>query len=308
MPISMTLRQDLTDYAFGLLPDFQHLLDLADLFAPRVPTGTTTGRYTIFNSAQAFLAYDADRGLGGTAQRIKFGADVGTFDATPKALEVGIDDEERNRAGEAGFPLLERAKTRTLVSNACVSHLNKVMTVVSAGVAAVANRGVWSDPNTDPLAELDEQMEAILNATGILPNNIAMDFGPWRKLRNHPKVRSRMPGAARAVPSMDDIAAMLTAPNVKMTLATARKATAGFKNTDDSKTAILGSNAYLFYSSPAADQYDPSFCKAFSVRPEQLTAVRTYRDETVRSDILALDWSNDIEVVSASLARRLAIT
>jgi hypothetical protein len=36
--------------------------------------------------------------------------------------------------------------------------------------------------------------------------------------------------------------------------------------------------------------------------------VRNYRDESARSDVLAIDWSEDIKICSSIAARRLTIT
>ena len=57
------------------------------------------------------------------------------------------------------------------------------------------------------------------------------------------------------------------------------------------------------YRSPTL--YDPSFMKTFRLRRGGVDVVRTYRDDAARSDILAVDWSEDIRVTSPVCARKL---
>ena len=55
-------------------------------------------------------------------------------------------------------------------------------------------------------------------------------------------------------------------------------------------------------------QYDPSFAKTFSIGSNSVESVREYRAESNRSDILAVDWSEDVQVVSAACARRITLS
>jgi hypothetical protein len=45
--------------------------------------------------------------------------------------------------------------------------------------------------------------------------------------------------------------------------------------------------------------------KTFRLRRGGVDVVRTYRDDAARSDILAVDWSEDIRVTSPVCARKL---
>lgn len=65
---------------------------------------------------------------------------------------------------------------------------------------------------------------------------------------------------------------------------------------------------FIFFTSPAPDQYDASFMKVFSTGENTIESARTYREERSRSDIVAVDWSRDIKVASTISARRLTVT
>jgi len=300
-----TLNPTLTNYAQGVAQDRRSAM--ADFLAPIVPVSASIGQYKRFNSKNAFAIYNTARAIGGPATRIKFEADDPTFNCKPQALEIAIDDEERNAAG-TGDPLgLEQAKIDTLVSNSVISHEDKVVTVVKAGIVAVIGKGVWSNAANDPVEELDEQIQAIALATGIMPNAIAFGLGAWSVFRNHPKVIARQPGAALIGLTTAQGSQMLLNPGIEIRVGVLSKDAAKWGNAKNAVN-IVGLEAFIFLRSANPSQYDPSFAKTFTVGAGLVAGVREYRSEQDRSDVYAMDWSEDIEVVSTESGRRLTIS
>jgi hypothetical protein len=76
------------------------------------------------------------------------------------------------------------------------------------------------------------------------------------------------------------------------------------------KTAvnIVGGEVFLFFASDAPTQYDPSFAKTFAVDASMVGAVKEYRDENAVSDVLAMDWTEDIQVVATDAGRRITLS
>lgn len=300
-----TLNPTLTNYAQGVAQDRRSAL--ADFLAPIVPVSASIGQYKRFNSKNAFATYNTARAIGGPATRIKFEADDPTFNCKPQALEIGIDDAERDAAG-AGDPLgMEQAKLDTLISNSVISREDKVVTAVKAGILAVGGKGVWSSVANDPVAEIDEQILAIATATGQMPNAIAFGVGAWSVFRNHPKVVARQPGAELIGLTTEQGARMMINPGVEIRIGIMSKDAAKWGNAKNAAN-IVGLEVFLFLRSAAPNQYDPSFAKTFTIGAGLVAGVREYRDESARSDIYAMDWSEDIQVVSTECARRLTIS
>jgi hypothetical protein len=75
----------------------------------------------------------------------------------------------------------------------------------------------------------------------------------------------------------------------------------------DSKSAVIGDDVYLFIGAKNPTEYDPSAVKTFTADDGSVTAVRTYRDEQDRSDILAVDYSEQVVVTSTLAIRRIAV-
>lgn len=300
-----TFVETLKNYAFGVAQDVK--TTLADFIAPRVPVGVATGKFKKFSTKNAFQLYDTQRAVGGMAKRIEFAADDGNFNCVPNALEVPIDDQERAQAGSADAAL-EEAKTRTLVINAALAREKKIFDLVKSGVSAVASKGVWSsDATADPIDEIDEQIAAIATATGMLPNRMVIGLGAWRILKNHASVLKRQQGVTDKGLSLSGFAAMLLNPAMDV-----RVGVLGYDankmGKSESKANVVGSEIFLFHGSDNPTQYDPGFAKTFSIGSNSVEDVRMYRDERSRSDILAVDWSEDVQVVSTLCAKRITVS
>ena len=298
-----TFKETLKQYAFGVAQDVKSAL--ADFIAPRVPVGVANGMFKKFDDKNAFQAYDTARAIGGTATRMVFEATDGTFNCRPNALEVAIDDAERQAAGDADSQL-EEAKTRTLVINAALGREAKVLALVKSSVAAAAGKGVWSSGSADPIDEIDEQIEAIATATGLMPNRMVIGLGAWRVLKNHANVVKRLSGLKVSV-GVGDFAGMLLNPQIDIRVGVLSKDSYKFGKGKDAAN-IVGGEVFLFHANDNPTQYDPSFAKTFSIGSNSVESVREYRAESNRSDILAVDWSEDVQVVSAACARRITLS
>lgn len=303
MPARSTagFNQHLTNYGFGIAQDLKK--GLSNFLAPEVPTGSSSGQYKKYDSKNAFQVYLTRRAVGGKAQRIEFEASDPYFHAAPNALEITIDDAEREQAGE-NVSQLEEAKTQTLVSTAVISHEVEVLTKIRAAVSAVGGVGVWSDAAKDPVAEIDAQIDAIATSTGMLPNRLAMSLGVWRVIKNHPKVLGRQPGEGNIGVTHSQFAAMLLNPDIEIRVGVLGRDSARPGNAKNA-VSIAGADLFVFFASDSPSVYDPSFAKTFRTRSGGVDQVRMYREDGSRSDVLAVDWSDDIQVVSTELVRRI---
>src|SRR5690349_13859787 len=113
-----TVNYFLTNYAQGLANDLLQVQEVVNAICPTVTVGGATGQFKKFSDRNAFTVYNTQRGLGGKARRISFEATDGNFNCTPQALEVTVDDFERQLAASAGNPLadelLDQGKIKAL--------------------------------------------------------------------------------------------------------------------------------------------------------------------------------------------------
>lgn len=295
----------LTNFAQGLAQDTRSAL--AEFLAPTVTVPATIGHYKKYDDKNLYQAVETARAIGGGAKRLEFDASDPTYNCKPQALEIPVDDAEVEAAGGADILGLQQAKTSVLVTTATLSHEDKVLALVKAGVGAVADRGNWSNADIDPIDQIDEQIKAIAEATGMLPNRIALGLGAWYLLRKHPKVKARIAGIKVGSFSVQDFAANLLNPSIDIRVGVLVKDAAKFPKAKAAAN-ILGDECFIFFNSPSPTTYDPSFAKTFKGGSGSITSVRTYRDEGARSDILAVDWSEDVQVVATGMVRRLSVS
>jgi len=298
-------QSTLTNYARGLLQD--RTKTLANFIAPHVNTFSAAGFYKAFDDKNAFVIYATDRAIGGEARRIEFRDEDRRYNCSPQALEIAIDDHERSLAGETDPLGIEQAKIETLLISAAVSHEDKVYKTVLSKVDPVTGVGNWSDPDVDPIKEINDQLLWGATQTGMLYNRMAIDIGSFNVLANHPKVLARQPGAALIGTTPEQIAKMTLNPGLDIRVGILSKDASKFgagRNVQN----IAGNNVLLFIGNDTPTLYDPSFAKTFVTQGGGVDAVRMYRGERNRSDILAIDWSEDIQVVSTLSGRRIAIS
>ena len=305
MPASAaSFNTTLTNYAQGFSQD--RASSLASFIAPVVPTGVAHSQFKRYSDKNSFVIYDTSRAIGGDRRRIEFDADDPFFNCTPQGLEVPIDDHERDMAGP-NQTNLEQAKIRTVVDASHLSHEKKVFDAVKAAKAATGGIGVWSSASNDPIDDIDSQIEAISTATGIMPNRIVVGLGAWRVLKNHPKVQARQPGSSLVTLNESILGGMLLNPSIEVRVGVMSHDTTKF-GVAKNAVEIVGGEVFVFIGTDTPTQYDPSFAKTFSVDGSLIGAVKEYRAERNASDIYAIDWSEDIQVVAPAAGRRITLS
>ena len=301
------INQTLTNYASGVLNDLQSAT--ADFLAPPVTVPATIGQYKAYDNKNAFQVHETARGVGGPARRIFMDVSEPTLNCLPQALEITIDDSERDAAGTLNPLDIEQAKVKTLVQSSVVSHERHVITTAATIVADTTTvgggvMGKWGLAAVDPVVQLDYIIEGIAKSTGNLPNAILMGMTAWRRFRNNAKVIEKQPGAALIGLNSGQASAMLINPGAEI-----RISTMAYDTTKEGKTRnqafVNGDDVYVFIRSASPTIYDPSAMKTFVGGRGGVTAVREYRDESSRSDIYAVDWSRDVKITSSICIERI---
>lgn len=304
---SATISQTLTAYAQG----FSNSLDglLGDFLAPEVQVSSTAGQYKIFNDLNSFTTYNTERAMGGDANRIKFSAADGTFNCAGQALEITVDQKEREDAGDSPLAsqLLDQGKIKALLNATRLSHDKKIIDAILTATAAEADLGVWSNPDIDPIDQLDKVIDDLAIACGSFQGiRLAIGMTPWRTLRAHPKVKARCNGVQVGGITLEQLKGMLIFPvDIRAGMLVYNSAKLG---QSVSKARMLGSNVLVTFASQSPTVYDPSGWKVFTTGSGRVDAVRTYTDQSERFDVHAIDWSEDVKQTSTIATKRLAIT
>lgn len=309
---SATLNYQLTAYAQGLWNDLTDVTEFAERLAPTTPVPGATGQYKKFDDKNSFMPEKTSRALGGDPTVIAFDAADDTFNCKPQALEVRVDKIEDQQAGSEGNPvaaqLLDEGKIKALLNKSALSHVLDVSAFVLANTTAAAGRGNWSDPDVDPIDQLDEQLLALSLDCGSTKNiKVTMDIAAWAALRKHPKVKARTQFTQVQNITLEQLVSALIFPVDLKALNVVYDTTR--RGQTASKARVMASTVLLHYSVPGATLYDPSAFKSFTVGPGMPVGnVRSYiaQNELWRGHIL--DWSRDIKKTSSLSVRRLDIS
>lgn len=306
-----TLNYQLTTYAKGHMNDLSETRALSERLAPSTPVPGSSGQYKQFNDKNSFMAEDTARGQGADPNIIGFDADDATYACGSHALEARVDKTELEAAGNNGGELAKQVtregKIGALLNKAALSHTIQVIAAVLAGTTPVADRGNWSNPDIDPIDQLDEQLDALSLDCGSAGNiKLTIDVTAWRILRNHPKTKARCNGVQVGGITREQLAGILMFPVDVMIAAIVKDTTK--RGVAAAKARAMASTVLLHYGQENPSLYDPSPFKTFTVgMGSPMSAVRSYTALNGLWEGHLIDWSRDIKQTSTLAMRRLAI-
>lgn len=308
---SAAMNQQLTAFAVGYMNSetMRDALALAERLAPIAPVPGSTGQYKIFNEGNGIIIEDTARALGGDPKRITFGATDGTYNCKPQALEVTVDEEERNQAGPdnaVAQQLLDTGKIQALLNTTALSH-TKAVTDLCEAVTAEAGLGVWSNPDIDPVDQIDQVLDSMATACMTRMNlKVTMSLTSWRIIRNHPKVKARTTGVQVGGISLQQLESMLAIPAQCEAHAVVAATTKPGQTVAKARLAV--GSVFIHISLPSPTVYDHSGFKTFTVGQRMVTDVRTWEPPNGLYRAHFTHWSRDIKQTSTLAFKRIAVS
>jgi len=303
---NLQFREDLTNFAFGIMPDYMKVLAEAKRIAPIVPTGALAGRYAQFNAQAGFVAPKTKRAIGGVTAEAKVAATMVDFVLDPNAIKISIDQEIEVPLAGQNLAIVEESKTQTMLAQGTNSFGQGVYSALLAAVTAAANWGKWSDEGVDPIDELDQAGLAIAAATGIYPNICDITPPALRLLRSNPNTRKRFVGVAAPIP-LDAIAGCFSFPCQMKVLTGMGLVGGGFGNNNATFSPLLGTAAWMYYSNPLATGENPSFAATLSMTRDLISGVYEYLSEDGTVKYLRVKWACKTVIQSTALAQRIDV-
>lgn len=308
---SATLNYQLTNYAQGFWNDLGGVVGLAERLAPTTPVPGAAGQFKKFNDKNSFMPEQTARALGGDPTLIAFEAGDDAYSCRPQGLEVRVDKAEDQAAGSEGnelaMQLLDQGKIRALLNKSALSHVRDVVTFVLANTTPDANLGNWSNPDIDPIDQLDQDLLTLSQNCGSTQNiKITMDITAFNLLRTNPKVKARaIFGAADTIGSIT--AAQLRAAliiDADILIANVVYDTTRLNQAPNKKRLLQGV-CLTHYQVPSATLYDPSPFKCFTVGGNGYVGnVFTYQAPNNLWRGHVVDWSRDIHQTSTLSMQR----
>jgi hypothetical protein len=261
---------------------------VAQTLFPTVTVNARAGKIISFGP-EAFKLVGTVRAPGANTKRVTFGYASEDFAILDYRLEAQTP-EEIQESGLAVFGINNMEINVMLVLDAIAREREHQAAALARDASKYASTnketlsgtGQWSDPASDPIADILDAKEAVRKQIGMRPNTLVLPPVVLTAVRNHPKILDRLSTAADRPPaSMAQLSALFEIPQI---------VDAGTTYHDGEQFQdIWGKDAILAYTTPAnlASMGSPSFGYTYQLagRPE---VEEGYEDRNTKS------WINPV--------------
>jgi hypothetical protein len=167
--------------------------------------------------------------------------------------------------------------------------------------------GLWSDDSSDPIGQIETYKNTVLEATGMMPNTLAMNNAVFAKLKNHPLILDRIKHTQLGVATKELIAMAMGLKQIVVGQLVETSSKEG--NATQTLAAIMGNHALLAYVPDAPGLETPAAGYTFAWSGDDTTGgvgvqgVRTYRYYNVeeRCDYVDVEQSIAQTKISGAL-------
>lgn len=276
---------------------------IASRVFPEVKIDKQTGIYYTFSKKYWFSDEVKLRAPGGEFARSGYGIETASVLAQLWGLEHPIADEARNNSQ---LPLsLEQAGIEWLGQQSLIRKERAWATdfMVNSVWGTTDNNSTtdWDDSAGDPVNDVLTAKRTIKNSTGRAANMLIVGGIVHQGLMNHPDIIDRMKFVQMASPGNVEnaLAAMFGVANYIVGDAVYNSANEG---QTFSSAPVLDDDALLLHTSPNPGVMSASAGYTFSWDGGGgMGQIATYRDQSVKSDVLQLSESWDQKAVATDL-------
>ena len=249
---------------------------------PRVPVEVSGGQILEFGK-ESFKLYNPRRAPGAGTKRISFGYLGKPFSLFNDALEAPVPREYlRDASVVPGIDLGTRAVNLVMRSILLGQEVAQAALALDAAQydanhkVALLGAAKWSDPASDPIAQMDTYKEAIRSSIGINPNTLTLSAVAFGALKTNVKVREQF-----KYTTADSITAQMLAKLFELE----RVEVGGAVAADDAGafTDVWGNNAVLAYvpTNPSGME-EPSYGYTYTMAGHPLVE-EPYYDNNAKS-------------------------
>lgn len=189
---------------------------------PRVEVSARGGQVIEFG-VEAFRRYSARRAPGAHVSQIDFGYEGKPYKLVQDALDARVPREHMQDAQTVpGLDLGMRATNVVMKALTLALEIEQAEIATSAANFDDAHKlvpdeaGKWNNPDSDPVKQVEDGIEAVRASTGLYPNTMVLGPKPYKAFKNHPKVLERFKGISADAVTPGKIAALLDIPRIQI--------------------------------------------------------------------------------------------
>lgn len=298
MPTKGQVRVDeaLTNLTIQFFNDRQGFI--GEQMSPVIDVSKSTGVYYTYQSDVRMRLQDDTRRPRTRFKRIDWSVSTQAFKTEDHGLEQAIDDEERDDADSALE--LDMDANEALDDQVSLNWEKETATLLTTAAnyptghkTTLAGASQWSDyDGSDPFSDIDTAMEAILTATGRMPNKIGMGYQVWRVLRRHPDLLARVDARDTAELSLQDVARLFEVDEILVGRAVYNTANEGATL---SNSFIWGKHVVIAYVAPRPSKKTASLTYQFM---KQRPRTVRYREEQIKSDVIRVERNSVSKIIA----------
>lgn len=183
----------LTEFARG----YKHPERVGHVLFPRVEVNARGGQVIQFGK-ESFRLYSAKRAPGAMTVSVGFGYEGEAYWLEQEALDAKVPREHMEDATQV--PGIDLGKRSTnMVMHMLTLNLEAQQAKLACDPAnydanhkmAFSGSDFWSDPNSDPVEDVETAKEVVRRASGVEPNRLVVSKPGFNALKFHPKIVER---------------------------------------------------------------------------------------------------------------------
>ena len=286
--LSIKLMQDMMDY------NAQRTL------APIKSVAEKSDEYYVYNIHDAFRAGDTKRANRSKARRVELERlSVGSYLLQNHASAIEVSKEDKAFSDPAVDPSEDAIQeiTHDLMLD---MELNVAETFFTTSAIQVnlltlsTNKWDYDTTTSDPIADFDTAIQGLIKSIAKRPNGAFMGKKTFDILKDHAEILDRIKWSERGVVSEDMLGNVLGVPVtvntvINQTLAFGLSATTGF---------VFDDKVLIYYNKANPGLRSTNLGTTFvGLYGDSSPAVRRYRDESIDSDVIELNWMYDVKLV-----------
>lgn len=240
---------------------------IADIVAPSAEVTRDTGVYYVFDKSNLRPEDSQRTGMAGSNE-IDYSMSTSTYGPLMEhSLKIGIPVKALEQYDQ---PLRPRTNaTNVLTEKLMIEKELAVSTVLYSTTltpqyATLSGTSQWSDyANSDPIANIQTGIDAILAAGLKMPNLGVMSWAVWSKLKNHPDLIDRIKYYNLGKVSLEALATLLDLDKVVVSKASYNTAKEG---QTDSLGFVWAKMFSLLYTNPSNNLEDVTALRTLTLR------------------------------------------
>lgn len=255
---------------------------------PTVVMPTRAAKRIEFDRA-SFKRRRTRRAPGAPIAALEFGYEGKPVSLHQEALSAIVPIEHQQDAQAIPSIDLQQVAVDTVLAVIALEKEIQMATVARAAASyAASNKSAlvgdfkWSDPDSDPLMQVNDAVEVIRKRTGRRPNTMVVGGALASKLKSHPKIREHFKHTTSATVTMEMLRAYFDLPTLV-------SGDAVYDMPDGTTVDVWGGDAVLAYVPPAGMRQMalPSYAYNYELANHPLVEPSRY-DADIRS------WKNDV--------------